>query len=74
MLKLLNVVDFFGIGLDFDFNDTMFWLYVAQGVLVFIGIILFFVLLARTRSRREKVVEKVIVTEQQPDKAELLLR
>ena len=67
MMKLLNVIDFFGIGLNFDLSDTMFWLYLAQAVLVFVGIVMFFILLARTRKGKQKVVEKVIVYEEEDE-------
>lgn len=71
MLNLMNVVTIFGIGLPFDLPETTFWLYVAQAAVVFIGIILFIVLLARTRRiRRRRVVEKVQVVEEQPEKKE----
>lgn len=68
MLNLINTITIFGLGLPFDLPETTFWLYVAQAAVVFIGLILFIVLLARTRRlRRRRVVEKVqVVEDEQP--------
>ena len=77
MSNLINVVSIFGWGFNFDLSDTLFWLYVAQAVVVFIGIIMFFILLARTRrARREQVVvvhevEEVQTVQEKKEKAEV---
>ena len=54
MLNLLNIKIF---DVYVDVPNAKFWLYVAQAAIVLIGLIMFFILLARTRRPRKEQVE-----------------
>ena len=67
MLNLLGLdkTRFFGSGMNVSFNNAVFVLCLAEALVILIGIILFFVLIVRTRRARQQAAEGEV--EQQTD-------